>query len=86
MGSWFNPLTWIKAASLLKSLFDSIMSLYNAYLAKKAEAARQAQILKVHAAIEMIDDANKVEDVSERLKKKALAAKALEDSLAINAR
>lgn len=81
MGSWWNPMTWIKAITVVKSLFDSIMSLYNAYLEKKADDARKFQMNEIVEATKLIQEANKIEDENERLKAKAAAAKALKDAI-----
>lgn len=74
-------MTWIKAIGILTSFLDGIRNLYNAYLQKKMDAARQKQIDEITAATDLIVEANKIEDVNERLRKKAEAAKALEDSI-----
>lgn len=82
---WLNPMTWIKILSLVKSLWDSaslLISWIYRYFTKKKQ---QEEIKKAQEAVSEIEEANKIEDDNERLKKKAEAACKLEKSLNPNA-
>jgi uncharacterized protein YllA (UPF0747 family) len=68
---------WIKALSLLKSLWDAAKTLYDYYQRRKAEA----RIERANKAAERLAKASHIKDANERLKEKAHALCQLEKEL-----
>lgn len=76
----WNPLTWIKLLSLVKSLYDLVaagVKWVSAWITKRKQ---QADVDKIHEAEQQISDANKIADDEQRLKEKADAACKLEQA------
>ena len=74
MFAWLNPLTWIKILSLIKSLYDAVVTTY-AWIAAAIRTRRQQEkIDQLHETEKQIDEANKNPNDTERLKEKADAA------------
>lgn len=78
--AWLNPFTWIKILSLLKSLYDAVVTTYRWIAAAIRTRQQEKKIDGLKDAEKQIGEANKIENEEQRLKEKADAACKIEQN------